>query len=784
MSLFISIPIRYSLVLLTSVLFVSGCSSSSDSNSDGSQSSATMNDTGGVVANTGDATVSGENDIEDGSSGGTTTGSASEDSSTTRVNFDITVPVYVSNALQVRLVWGDVDTTAVWNNDELWTASVDFPVSTTNQLVVTFNDDNGAITLGSFERSFTTGANQSQSLQIAANEFDTDRWDSDDDGVSNLSELITGSNPQGNDALEPVQANLEVLPIKTFRISWQTSPSAQFYRVLENPDGLSGFTDISGELEANTTSFDHRVVLFARVNAQYLVQSCIDQICVDSDPLMVTGTLDNAIGYFKASNTGLAENASFADKFGGAVSLSADGNTMAVGADSEGSAAVGINGDQNDDSLSIAGAVYVFVRSDGLWQQQAYLKASNTRSDGFFGGAISLSADGNTLAVGAIGDDSAATGINGDQNDVSSNFAGAVYVFVRNREQWQQQTYLKASNTAGGEPFSLGDSFGQAVSLSADGNTLAVGADNEDSAATGINGDQNDNTATNSGAVYVFVRSGGLWQQQAYVKASNTGVGDRFGYEVSLSSDGNAMAVGAPFEDSGASGINEDQNDTSAPASGAVYIFGRVDELWQQQAYVKASNSEIGDQFGDVISLSGNGSKLAVGAPFEDGAVTSEINGVETNVQVENSGAVYVFVGTGDLWQQQAYLKAANTGSGFGDLTFGEAVSLSADGNTLAIGATGDDSAATGINGNPFDSSAASSGAISVFVDSAGSWQENAYIKASNAEQGDNFGHAVSLSSDGNTLAVGARGEDSAATGINADQNDNSVFAAGAVYLY
>jgi len=211
MSLVITMPIRFSLMLLISALLVSGCSSSSDSSSDDSLFPADVSgvDGDGVttdegangIANemenptTSDTTSSSVDESTDDTTGSITGSSALEERSTTRVNFDITVPVIFSDALQVRLVWGDVDTTAMWNNSQFWTASVDFPVNTENTLVVTFSDGNGAITLGSFERTFTTSANQPESLQIAADEFDTDRWDSDGDGVNNLKEAVAGTNP-------------------------------------------------------------------------------------------------------------------------------------------------------------------------------------------------------------------------------------------------------------------------------------------------------------------------------------------------------------------------------------------------------------------------------------------------------------------------------------------------------------------------------------------------------------------------------------------------------------
>jgi hypothetical protein len=113
----------------------------------------------------------------------------------------------------------------------------------------------------------------------------------------------------------------------------------------------------------------------------------------------------------------------------------------------------------------------------------------------------------------------------------------------------------------------------------------------EDSNATGINGNQADDSAPDSGAVYVFTRSGGVWSQQAYVKASNTGPGDSFGFSLALSADGNTLAVGAYLENSNATGIGGNQADNSALDSGAVYVFTRSGGVWSQQAYIKASNT-------------------------------------------------------------------------------------------------------------------------------------------------------------------------------------------------
>ncbi len=489
-----------------------------------------------------------------------------------------------------------------------------------------------------------------------------------------------------------------------------------------------------------------------------------------------TGDADAMVGlptwaqqaYVKASNTDAS------DAFGLAAALSADGNTLAVGAGNEASAVTGIGGDQTDDSASQAGAVYVFVRSGGAWAQQAYLKASNTEQSDIFGRTVALSADGNTLAVGAYIEDSAATGVGGDQGDNAADAAGAVYVFVRAGASWAQQAYVKASNT------DAGDTFGYLVSLSGDGDTLAVGAIGESSVATGVDGDQGNNGSGSAGAVYVFVRAGVSWTQQAYLKASNTGPDDRFGYSVSLSDDGDTLAVGAYFEDSAATGIDGVQGDDTAIRAGAVYVFARVGVSWTQQAYLKASNTDAGDAFGFAVSLSGDGNTLAVGAFVEQSAATG-VGGDAADDMADNAGAVYVFVRSGAVWSQQAYVKASNTAAS--DF-FGRSVSLSRDGNTMAVGTPGEDSAVTGIGGDESDEAADGAGAVYVFVRSGAVWSQQAYVKASNTDASDGFGTMVRLNGDGSRLAVGATVEASSATGVGGDQSDDSALGAGAVYVF
>jgi len=388
--------------------------------------------------------------------------------------------------------------------------------------------------------------------------------------------------------------------------------------------------------------------------------------------------------------------------------------------------------------------------------EQAYIKASNTGAGDEFGYSVALSGD--TLAVGAYLEDSSTTGVDSTADELATD-SGAVYVFVRSGSTWTQQAYIKASNTE------AGDQFGYSVALS--GDTLAVGANREDSSSTGISSTP-DELATWAGAVYVFTRSGTTWSEQAYIKASNADANDGFGISVSLSGD--TLAVGAIGEDSSTTGVGSTPDDLAANA-GAVYVFARSGITWSEQAYIKASNTSSGDEFGISASLSGN--SLAVGAHYEDSS-TSGVNSTPDE-SATWAGAAYVFVRSGTIWTEQAYIKASNTDGGD---EFGISVSLSGD--TLAVGAYQEDSSTTGVGTTP-DEFAKTSGAAYVFVRNDTTWSEQAYIKASNTQKADLFGYNVALS--GDTLAVGAYGEDSSSVGIGSIP-DELASRSGAVYTF
>lgn len=444
--------------------------------------------------------------------------------------------------------------------------------------------------------------------------------------------------------------------------------------------------------------------------------------------------------YVKASNTQAS------DEFGYSVAVS--GNTVVVGARKEDSNATGVGGDQENDDAEDSGAAYVFVRgSSGAWSQQAYLKASNTSAGDYFGTSVAISGDtivvgapyesgaddtrlgsgaayvyvrngdawsfqayleasnadlydhfgsgvgisGDVIVVGALDEDSGATGVGGNQADNMSGSAGAAYIFTRSGGTWSQQAYLKASNT--GE----GDKFGSSVAIS--GNTVVIGAPEEDGSATGVGGADN-NGATNSGAAYIYVYDGG-WSAPLYTKASNTESQDRFGSSVAISE--NTVVVGAIEEDSNAIEVNGEQNNNGASNAGAAYVFFRSGVSWGQQAYLKASNTDASDYFGISVAVSGDA--VVVGA-YREASNATGIDGNQANNSAASSGAAYTYIRNSTNWSFDAYVKASNTGGGD---RFGIATAMSD--NLMIIGANGEGSNATGIDGNQANNSAASSGA-------------------------------------------------------------------------
>jgi hypothetical protein len=558
---------------------------------------------------------------------------------------------------------------------------------------------------------------------------------------------------------ESVTLNISGGDIKTLHLAWN-DVDAEYYRILSNPDAISGYTQLGVNL--TTTSVDQTIAVHQTdwANATYMVQACAsDDICADSQPVSISEFMLDSIGFFKPSSLDVT------DGYGYSVAISGDGNTLAVGTDY-------CNATTNC-------PVYIYSNEEDGWRQQARITLPETADYSSFGEDLTLSEDGNTLAIGAPRADRSAVSLEGQASEVELENAGAVYIYTRTEGNWQINAYLSASNR------DQDDLFGSHLRLSADGNYLAVTASGESSNADGINGDQSDNTEPRAGAVYLFERIGDSWQQQSYIKASNSQNYDGFGEALAISERGETLAVGASGEDSRLQRVYS-EDDNSLIESGAVYIFTRDTEQWSQRRLIKASNADRNDRFGSGLSLSSDGSVLAIWARG-----------------IDHTGAVHIYQHTNDHWIEQANIKASDysltdVSSG---LSFDAIIDLSANGDMLAVNSTADSTSSAGVNGDASEGVEELSGAAFLFKYREGSWQQTAYIKAPvpdagvteecvihpcpiMAPLGDHFGYDLDISSDGQVLAVGARYEDSAANGINGDRTDNSAINSGAVFLY
>ncbi|MCB0170160.1 MAG: choice-of-anchor D domain-containing protein, partial [Anaerolineae bacterium] len=323
------------------------------------------------------------------------------------------------------------------------------------------------------------------------------------------------------------------------------------------------------------------------------------------------------------------------------------------------------------------------------------LTAPDAAAGDWFGDAVAISGD--TLIIGASSDDT----------DIGAG-AGSVYIFERNQggaDQWGLVKKLAPSDEH------AGDRFGNAVAIN--GNTLVVGAF------------QNDDAGTGSGSAYVFERNQGgadQWGEVAKITASDAAAADQFGISVTISGD--TLVVGAH------------QDSDTGQFSGSAYVFERDQggiNQWGEFTKITATTSITGDRFGTAVALSGD--TLFVGAPFIDESGN-------------NFGLVYIFErnqGGADQWGYVTEFNAADTGSGD---RFGEAISISDD--TVVVGAIGTSTPGIG-----------SAGAAYVFMRNQGGtnqWGQVQRLIASDAAQSDWFGDAVAIS--GDTVIVGAHQDD------------------------
>jgi flagellin-like hook-associated protein FlgL len=317
--------------------------------------------------------------------------------------------------------------------------------------------------------------------------------------------------------------------------------------------------------------------------------------------------------------------------------------------------------------------------------------------DDEFGTSVTLSGDGLTMAIG------------GPFNDDSGSNSGHVQIWRRVNDSWVFDTEIDG---VGGS-----DKSGSAISLSYDGSTLAIGAANND-----------DGPGSNSGHVRVFRDNGATWQQLGSAILGEAS-GDLSGSAVSLSADGNTVAIGAP------------DNDDNGGNSGHVRVFENIAGTWTQVG-IDIDGEATDDVSGSYVAISADASIVAVGAHANDS------NG-------QNSGHVRIYQDNGGTWTSIGEI----TGVAAADLA--GAVSLSSDGRTIAVGAREND-----------DGPGNNSGHVRIFNYDGSSWNQVGDAILGSADS-DHSGYSVALSGDGKTVAIGAKDHDDGA-------NDN----AGEVRVY
>ena len=389
--------------------------------------------------------------------------------------------------------------------------------------------------------------------------------------------------------------------------------------------------------------------------------------------------------------------------------------------------------------------------------QEGYVKAKVIDDVDHFGNSVALWED--TLVVGAVHEDSASPGVNGEANNDSLEDSGAAYVFVRHGNVWSQEAYLKSDAPASNEFFG--------VSVAIRGDTVAVGATH--SSPWG-------NTAGHSGKVFVFVRNAGKWTRKSVLSGGNGDDADQFGSSLALSED--ALFVGAMYESSG------------ARQSGAVYVFPRTASGFGTPVKLKATTPKVEEVMGWSVAVDGD--TLLAGAPEDSGTNTGFGGAGAAYVFVRRNGTwypradllrtrppgeVYLFERTGDKWNVTDMLTATNArDSDF----FGSAVYLA--GESLVVGANGDASATRGVGASSDRTGAAFSGAIYLFGKQDDRWERTVFIKPSNTHSYDAFGQQLAVY--GDTLATGAFLESSASTGVNGSDTNSGASESGAVYVF
>jgi len=324
-----------------------------------------------------------------------------------------------------------------------------------------------------------------------------------------------------------------------------------------------------------------------------------------------------------------------ADNYGWDTALNYNGNYAIVG------------NPLDDSPTHDVGSAYIFLRSGSTWSQQALLSPPATNSPSWFGVSVDMSGAGDWAVIGAR------------FSDVPVYDTGSAFWYQRSGTTWTHRQTRSAPDAQ------TSDRFAAQVAMSNDASTTVIGSDHEDT------------RGGNAGAAYVYVRSGTNWNYQAKLMAPDGQASDHFGRgTIGVSPDGNAVAIGAPWEDQ------------RSGDAGAVYMYTRSGTSWTYRQKIIAPHTG-GHRFGASCDLSTGGNKLIVGAPYDDQHYFS------------NNGHVYLYNRSGNTWYLEAEAiedgELLNTNDHFGDT-----VAISDAGDVVLVSAPGKDNSPFGNDGTGY----------------------------------------------------------------------------------
>ncbi|PQJ84173.1 hypothetical protein [Aliivibrio sifiae] len=469
--------------------------------------------------------------------------------------------------------------------------------------------------------------------------------------------------------------------VKTYFFEWEDSSNASYYTLCEKSNS---YKDNCNIIQDNLKGLSTQYELSRLLTPKFLDKEFFI-IARNGKNIKLSNVRSvNQDEYLKSIGVVKSSNAKDNDYFGRSVSFSEDGNTLSIGA-------FGVDG--------LKGKVYIYQKKDNLWEQRVELSPDDLEAGDRFGISNAISKDGKTLVVGAD---------HHNYNPLSEvGKPGKAYVYYNVADSWVFDRIL----TRGVND----DSFGLYISISDNGSTIAI-------ASPGENND--------IGNVYLYTNDGEVWSDKSLAPSHTDPYGpNRFGSSVSLSSNGNVVAIGAVGESS----------DSSHTNLGGVYIFKKQMGNWEEKTRLELPSTISGQQyhFGKSVSLDNTGATLAIGSP-EEGSL----------------GAVYIFKESNDSWSQVEKVQHSSLQNG--DL-FGYRVKLSGDANSLIIGAFTDNSGDIFLDDNLVENS----GAVYFYKKENNLWFFDSYIKSPKNQKGGHFGLGLDISDDGSQMFIGARKESS-----------------------